>query len=153
MIVTVLNGIFVFVFQAVVTNLYTKALTGGSSGSPDFDIELRVSSDNSFNNDDPVEFELVDAGGCAYWDGIEAADSVVVDIQGKRLHCDTFNVHCIPNVKVTFFFIGTFDLFNAMCEQVCIPVGCVPPACWSYLPACTAPAGMSAPGGVYHFPP
>ena len=32
-------------------------------------------------------------------------------------------------------------------EQDCIPVGCVPPACCPYLPACTAPGGgVSAPG-------
>ena len=111
-IVIMLNGIFVFVFQAIVTNLYTKALTGGSSGSPDFDIELRVSSDNSFSDDDPVEFELVDTGGSAYRDGIEAADSVVINIQGKLLYCDTFNVQCAPNVKVTVFVSGTFDLYR-----------------------------------------
>ena len=28
-----------------------------------------------------------------------------------------------------------------------IPVGCVPPACWPYLPACTAQGGVSAHGG------
>ena len=38
-------------------------------------------------------------------------------------------------------------------KQVCIPVGCVPPACCPYLPACTAPGGVcsgwvSAPGGI-----
>ena len=36
-------------------------------------------------------------------------------------------------------------------NQDCIPVGCVPPACWTYLPACTAPGGacswgVSTPG-------
>ena len=42
------------------------------------------------------------------------------------------------------------NLFN---KQVCIPVGCVPPACCPYLPACTAygagvcSPGVSAPGG------
>ena len=111
-----INGIFVF--QAVVTNLYTKPLTGGSSGSPDFDIELRVSSDNSFSDNDPVEFELVDTGGSAYWDGIEAADSVVINIQGKRLLCDMFNVHCKPNVKVTFLVSGTFNLFNTIYDKL-----------------------------------
>ena len=34
-----------------------------------------------------------------------------------------------------------------MYEEECIPVGCVPPACWPHLPACTA-SGVSAPGGV-----
>ena len=32
-------------------------------------------------------------------------------------------------------------------EQDCIPVGCIPPACWPYLPACTA-QGVSLPEGV-----
>ena len=50
------------------------------------------------------------------------------------------------------------DLRDALDTQVCIPVGCVPPACWPYLPACTAKGvsalrgcllwGVSAPGGV-----
>ena len=31
-------------------------------------------------------------------------------------------------------------------KQVCISVGCVPPACWPYLPACTA-RGCLLPGG------
>ena len=37
-------------------------------------------------------------------------------------------------------------------RQKCIPVGCVPPACCHYLPACTAPGegGCTCPGeGVY----
>ena len=33
-------------------------------------------------------------------------------------------------------------------KQECIPVGCVSPACCSYLPACTAP-GVYMPRGVY----
>ena len=31
-----------------------------------------------------------------------------------------------------------------MLKQVCIPVGCVPPACWPYLPACTVAGGLLA---------
>ena len=31
------------------------------------------------------------------------------------------------------------DVNEENSEQVCIPVGCVPPACCSYLPAWTAP--------------
>ena len=31
--------------------------------------------------------------------------------------------------------------------QECIPVGCVPPACCPYLPACTALGGVPGPGG------
>ena len=34
------------------------------------------------------------------------------------------------------------------CKQDCIPVGCVPPACWPYLPACSAPGVYLVPGGV-----
>ena len=33
-------------------------------------------------------------------------------------------------------------------SQDCIPVGCIPPACWPYLPACTAPGGCACSGGV-----
>ena len=29
----------------------------------------------------------------------------------------------------------------------CIPVGCIPPACWPYLPACTVQGGAWSPGG------
>ena len=32
-----------------------------------------------------------------------------------------------------------------MYEKQCIPVGCVPPACCPYLPACTAPEGCTCP--------
>ena len=32
-------------------------------------------------------------------------------------------------------------------KQECIPVGCVPPACDPYLPACTSPGGVPGPGG------
>ena len=35
-------------------------------------------------------------------------------------------------------------------QQECIPVGCVPPALCPYLPACTAPVGVSASGGSQH---
>ena len=33
------------------------------------------------------------------------------------------------------------------CGQDCIPVGCVPPARWPYLPACSAVGGCMVPGG------
>ena len=42
-----------------------------------------------------------------------------------------------------------------MIKQDCIPVGCIPPACWPYLPACTAQGGVcsrelvSALGGAW----
>ena len=39
-------------------------------------------------------------------------------------------------------------MFHWIQWQVCIPVGCGPPACCPYLPACTVPGGRgSAPGG------
>ena len=31
-------------------------------------------------------------------------------------------------------------------KQDCIPVGCIPPACWPYLPACTAQGGAWSQG-------
>ena len=37
--------------------------------------------------------------------------------------------------------------FEIMIKQDCIPVGCVPPARWPYLPACYTGGGVSAPGG------
>ena len=40
-------------------------------------------------------------------------------------------------------------LYQNKTEQDCIPVGCIPPACWPYLPACSAPGGVPDPGGVY----
>ena len=33
-------------------------------------------------------------------------------------------------------------------EQDCIPVGCVPSACYPYLPACTVPGGVCSWGGL-----
>ena len=33
-------------------------------------------------------------------------------------------------------------------QQDCIPVWCVPPARWPYLPACSAPGGVPCPRGV-----
>ena len=33
-------------------------------------------------------------------------------------------------------------------KQDCIPVGCIPPACWMYLPACTVQGGVPGPRGV-----
>ena len=40
------------------------------------------------------------------------------------------------------------EQFQKFAKQVCIPVGCVPPACWPYLPARTVQGRVSAPGGV-----
>ena len=35
-------------------------------------------------------------------------------------------------------------------QEECIPVGCVPPACFPYLPACTAPGGCTwSQGGTW----
>ena len=32
---------------------------------------------------------------------------------------------------------GKLNLLKLLLKQDCIPVGCIPPACWPYLPACT----------------
>ena len=45
-------------------------------------------------------------------------------------------------------FIILCNLWKKYCKQDCIPVGCVLPACWPYLPACSAPGGVPGPGGV-----
>ena len=37
---------------------------------------------------------------------------------------------------------------NYSVKQVCIPVGCVPPTCGPYLPACTAQRGVCSQGGL-----
>ena len=39
-------------------------------------------------------------------------------------------------------------IWNINEKQECIPVGCVPPACYPYLPACTAPGRCTCLGGV-----
>ena len=58
----------------------------------------------------------------------------------------------LKTFKGNFLFIVATDYFcegfKNNLEQVCIPVGCVPPSCWLYLPACTAHGEVSAPGGV-----
>ena len=63
----------------------------------------------------------------------------------------------IEETILYFFRPVTFANFvkrqlNETCgKQECIPVGCVPPACWPYLPACTAPGGSaSGAGGSSH---
>ena len=50
---------------------------------------------------------------------------------------------CYTVMQIINFFHQTFHEY---CKQECIPVGCVPPACCPYLPACTAPRGGR---GVY----
>ena len=44
-------------------------------------------------------------------------------------------------------FMNLFALIGSS-QQECIPVGCIPPACCPYLPACTAPGGVPGPRGV-----
>ena len=66
------------------TNSYTEAITGGSSGTPDFGIDLRISSDDQYQSSDEVQFKLGDTSGdSVYWEGIEAGDSVLIDIPGE----------------------------------------------------------------------
>ena len=75
-----------------------------------------------------------------------------------------FVINAIHNVitawkcqKSHFSMIMNFSQLLKNCpKQACIPVGCVPPACCPYLPACTALGGYLLPGGVYlprYFPP
>ena len=52
--------------------------------------------------------------------------------------------HKVDNVVIFVLFRSKGKLISA---QVCIPVGCVPPAFWPYLPAYTVQAVVSAPGG------
>ena len=51
--------------------------------------------------------------------------------------------HKVDNVVIFVLFRSKGKLISA---QVCIPVGCVPPAFWPYLPAYTVQAVVSAPG-------
>ena len=67
-----------------------------------------------------------------------------------------FRHHLIKFPKQHFFYRLVFSLhyhfmkiaflFGSIRKQECIPVGCVPPACCPYLPACTAPGGVPARG-------
>ena len=53
---------------------------------------------------------------------------------------------CICNFgNCPFIFVSLFVKLSL--KQDCIPVGCVPPACWPYLPACSALGGVCS-GGV-----
>ena len=70
----------------------------------------------------------------------------------------------VLRTKMRFIYLQSFELFrntelimsallyclnlNIYWKQVCIPVGCVTPACCPYLPACTAPWGCLLPGDV-----
>ena len=68
----------------MVTNSYTEAITGGSSGTPDFGIDLRISSDDQYHSSDEVQFKLGDiSGDSIYWEGTEAGDSVLIDLPGE----------------------------------------------------------------------
>ena len=51
-----------------------------------------------------------------------------------------------PLSAQSFHFHAVFS--KNLVKQEYIPVGCVPPACYPYLPACTAPGGVSGPGDV-----
>ena len=57
-----------------------------------------------------------------------------------------------PPIRPDFFhFDAAFG--KELAKQVCIPLGCIPPTCCPYLPACTAwgcllPWGVCFPGGV-----
>ena len=53
---------------------------------------------------------------------------------------------CFKPILVLFIGESVNDNVNFWLKQDCIPVGCVPPACWPYLWACSAAA---AAGCVY----
>ena len=40
------------------------------------------------------------------------------------------------------------DIYYPPMKKDCIPVECIPPACWPYLPVCTAQGGCLLPGGA-----
>ena len=54
--------------------------------------------------------------------------------------------------SLSFEFFRICRILKIFLQQECIPVGCVPPTCCPYLPACTAPGGMYlvwGPGGTW----
>ena len=61
-------------------------------------------------------------------------------------------------MKISSRVVLHVPLWKNNIKQVCIPVGCVPPACWLYLPACNAKKGCLLPergclllgGGVWY---
>ena len=56
----------------------------------------------------------------------------------------------IVSIQVILRLFFKFMISNIFLKQVCIPVGCVPPTCCPYLPACTVQVGRECllPGGV-----
>ena len=71
-----------------------------------------------------------------------------VEVRKKHHH----TLRCVLKLSGRFHFsssiLHTF-LGSYICEQECIPVGCVPPICCPYLPACTALGGISPWGGAW----
>ena len=63
------------------TNMYKEFLP--SADSANFELDLRLSDDAIYDDADPVAFRIKDAGGNATWMGIEAGDSIVVNMAGK----------------------------------------------------------------------
>ena len=56
----------------------------------------------------------------------------------------------IVSIQVILRLFFKFMISNIFLKQVCIPVGCVPPTCCPYLPACTVQVERECllPGGV-----
>ena len=48
-------------------------------------------------------------------------------------------------VRILCFIFSISYILQKYWQQVCIPVGCVPPAYFPYLPACTDPGGGCLP--------
>ena len=56
-------------------------------------------------------------------------------------------MRCTQSWTNFFLFHAVFG--KKIAKQEWVKVECVPPACWPYLPACTASGGYLVPGGVY----
>ena len=65
-----------------------------------------------------------------------------------------FNLHNVPlpcGMYTPTFCMSHFQpiwTINRVKKQDCIPVGCIPPTCWLYLPACTVQGGLHL-GGAW----
>ena len=52
------------------------------------------------------------------------------------------------SISIRLQFLSLSVILKTLAKQDCIPVGYVPPACWLYLPACTAHRGLLQGAGV-----
>ena len=61
------------------------------------------------------------------------------------LHWSQMNWKVSANAKMTLYLF--FSWIKTLVKQDCIPLGCIPPAGWPYLPVCSAPGGCLVLGG------